>query len=353
MANVERRIVELQSCEIRTSEDGNGMQFSGYASVFNTPTQIGSFRETVAPTAFTRAVKEGQDVRLLFNHDSNMILGRSGVNMNLSTDAKGLRVQADLPDTTLGRDMAELVRSGIVTQMSFGFSVAQDGDEWRKGEDGVAERTLNDLNLFDVSPVVYPAYDTTTAEVRALAHQIETDSDDPTFSIVETIVTACESLGELVEMNFADEDFELRAYTQAQRDEMAKSGAAMPDGSFPISNAKDLKSAIHLAGHSKTYSADEVKAHIRKRAKALGLTDQLPEGWMESNAGEEATETRVGAMLSSENKSRVRAAMQHLQDLMDAADSTDALDPTNDGASYNSSQMDINRRTLEILEASL
>jgi hypothetical protein len=67
--------------------------------------------------------------------------------------------------------------------------------------------------------------------------------------------------------------------TEAKREKRAKSGAALPDGSYPIFDAQSLRSAIRLVGRSKKHSAAEVKAHIIKRAKALGLANLLPEGW--------------------------------------------------------------------------
>jgi hypothetical protein len=68
-----------------------------------------------------------------------------------------------------------------------------------------------------------------------------------------------------------------RFFSADQRSELASSGAAMPDGSFPIKNEKDLKNAIRLVGRAK--NPDEAKAHIIKRAKALNLTDDLPDDW--------------------------------------------------------------------------
>jgi chorismate-pyruvate lyase len=68
--------------------------------------------------------------------------------------------------------------------------------------------------------------------------------------------------------------FEKRDYNTAARERMAESGAAMPDGSFPISNRTDLMNAIRSIGR-----ALAAKQHIKRRARALGLTDMLPEGW--------------------------------------------------------------------------
>jgi hypothetical protein len=68
-----------------------------------------------------------------------------------------------------------------------------------------------------------------------------------------------------------------RDFSQSERDAAAKKGHAMPDGSFPIENGQDLRNAIQAIGRAKNPAA--AKAHIRKRAAALGMTDMLPEGW--------------------------------------------------------------------------
>jgi HK97 family phage prohead protease len=77
--------------------------------------------------------------------------------------------------------------------------------------------------------------------------------------------------------------WEERSYSQGERDKMAKSGEALPDGSYPIANATDLASAIKLVGNGKASNAT-VKAHIIKRAKALGLTAKLPDGWTQQRS---------------------------------------------------------------------
>jgi HK97 family phage prohead protease len=101
------------------------------------------------------------------NHDSNLVLAsrRSGT-LRLSEDERGLRVEADLPDTSAGRDIRELMRTGVVDKMSFGFQVDRRGDRW--SDDGM-ERTLTKINLHEVSVVTgFPAYEATKAAVRSL-----------------------------------------------------------------------------------------------------------------------------------------------------------------------------------------
>ena len=158
--------VEFRSFVGELRSDGN--TFVGYAAVFNSPSEPLPFIERIAPGAFTRTLRDRKkDIRLYVNHDSNLVLAsrRSGT-LRLSEDERGLRVEADLPDTTAGRDMRELMRTGVVDKMSFGFQVDRRGDKWN--DDGT-ERTLTSVRLFEVSIVTgFPAYEETMAAVRSL-----------------------------------------------------------------------------------------------------------------------------------------------------------------------------------------
>lgn len=82
----------------------------------------------------------------------------------------------------------------------------------------------------------------------------------------------------IIDAEFPEEETEeKRQYSQAQRDEMAKNGQAMPDGSFPIADRADLENAIRAIGRAKDEAA--AKRHIMKRARALGATDMIPDSW--------------------------------------------------------------------------
>lgn len=155
--------------------DGDPVRFYGYAAVFNSPSERlydprkGDFTETIRPGAFKRTLGRDNDVRMYVNHNSDMVLAstRSGT-LELSEDDHGLRVTAELPDTTYARDLANLMRTGVVDSMSFGFSVVDD--HWNGDQ-----RELREVALHEVSVVSgHPAYpDTAGATVR------NTD-DDPT-----------------------------------------------------------------------------------------------------------------------------------------------------------------------------
>ena len=159
---------EFRSFEGEIRAQGDGRTIVGYAARFDVPSEPLPFTERIAPGAFAKSLRSrSKDVRLYVNHNSDMVLAskRSGT-LRLEEDEKGLRFEADLPDTTTARDLRELMRSGVVSTMSFGFTVARGGDKW--SADG-SERTLTGINLHEVSVVTgFPAYPQTTAAVRSL-----------------------------------------------------------------------------------------------------------------------------------------------------------------------------------------
>ena len=178
LSKIETRI-QTTDFEVREDETG-GMLFEGYAAVFNSPSEPLPFTEKIAPGAFRGSLRMRNDIKLLWNHDTGQVLGstRAGT-LSLYEDERGLRVRAQLPNTTLGRDTAELIRRGDVNAMSFGFSVPKNGDSWN--ENGT-ERTLNQVRLHEVSIVAFPAYTATagTATVRGLdkiAKRADVDPD--------------------------------------------------------------------------------------------------------------------------------------------------------------------------------
>lgn len=165
----------------------------GHAAVFNQWASIGGmFRERVMPGAFKRAI-DTQDVRALFNHDPNVVLGRNRANtLTLSEDATGLRYEIVPPDTQAARDLLISIERGDISQGSFGFRATQGGQQWN-WDPAVPERTLTDVDLFDVSPVTFPAYEGTDVAVRHLeqcraAAQAELERLAPDTSIVRRLV---------------------------------------------------------------------------------------------------------------------------------------------------------------------
>jgi len=160
---VERRIIG----EIRMDPpaDGKSGVLVGTAAVFNTPTDIGGFfREQIAPGAFTAAIRN-DDVRALIDHNSSLILGRNRAGtLRLAEDDRGLQVEIDPPDTSYANDLLISMRRGDINQMSFGFRALKE--TWDDTQDPPL-RTLEQVELFDVSPVTFPAYAETQISVRA------------------------------------------------------------------------------------------------------------------------------------------------------------------------------------------
>jgi HK97 family phage prohead protease len=165
--------------EVRIETRDGKQQLVGYAAVFHRSGEAGTeYRlaedvvERIAPTAFNRALSEKHDARALFNHDPNMILGRAAAGtLRLSVDQRGLRYEIDLPDTQTGKDVAASVARGDLTGSSFAFSInGKAGQRFEKG-DKYDVRHILDVDLFDVGPVTYPAYEATSTGLRSEGHQ--------------------------------------------------------------------------------------------------------------------------------------------------------------------------------------
>jgi HK97 family phage prohead protease len=160
--------VQLRSIELRSEVAGN--KLTGYASVFGQYADFGSFLETLAPTAFDATlVDPATDVRSYYQHDPARLLGRQGSgSLRLSTDSTGLHFELDIPDTSDGRDLRELVTRGDLTGMSFGFIAGLE--EWGNTPDGRELRThVSVARLIEVSPVSRPAYAGTSVQLRSLS----------------------------------------------------------------------------------------------------------------------------------------------------------------------------------------
>ena len=169
MNDIERRFFAAGTCRIERRAD-NKVRLIGYAAVFNERSEnLGGFREVVAPGAFAEAI-EKDDVRGLFNHDPNWVLGRNTAKtLHLSEDSRGLLYEIDLPETQSVRDQVVApIERGDVSGSSFGFRVRPNGQDWADDDDGVTIRTLKSVRLFDVSPVTFPAYPQTDVAVRCL-----------------------------------------------------------------------------------------------------------------------------------------------------------------------------------------
>ena len=202
---------EFRSFEGEIRAEGDGNTFVGYAAKFNVPSEPLPFTERIAPGAFRKSLRQrSKDVRLYINHNSDMVLAskRSGT-LRLSEDETGLRVEADLPDTTAARDLRALMTSGVVSTMSFGFTVPRGGDKW--SGDGM-ERTLTGINLHEVSVVTgFPAYPQTEAAVRSLEKLSERTGID-----VDEIHEVLDALADGDQVDPSKADLLINAITEAK-----------------------------------------------------------------------------------------------------------------------------------------
>ena len=173
MTVIERRTL-VEPVEFRAS--GDKLIAGGYAYVFGKRSQnLGGFVEQVAPGFGKKSLQE-QDVRALFNHDPNMILGRLGAGtLRMEEDSTGGAYEIDLPDTTVGRDVAKLLERQDVAGSSFGFRTIED--DWSETEQGFPLRTLKQGSLRDVGPVTFPAYTDSSSALRCLAEKRSLDID--------------------------------------------------------------------------------------------------------------------------------------------------------------------------------
>jgi len=171
--------------EHETRADGS-MVLRGHAALYDTPTDIGGmFTEVIQRGAFDGALQRGDDVRALLNHDPNMVLGRTKAGtLRLWLDDRGLAYEVDLDaENDVSRRVWRMVQRGDVSQSSFAFTVPAGGAKFEPAasREVLPRRVITNVELYDVSPVTYPAYAETTVSARDLPRAVvdaETDAID-------------------------------------------------------------------------------------------------------------------------------------------------------------------------------
>jgi len=160
----ELRTFEMQELRAVAKDDDKTPRITGYAAVFNKWSEdLGGFKEKISPGAFRETLKTA-DVRALFNHDPNYVLGRtSAKTLSLEENNTGLKVQITPPGTQWADDLLVSINRGDISQMSFGFRVIED--DWHDKPSGI-QRVIQEVELFDVSPVTFPAYPQTSVALR-------------------------------------------------------------------------------------------------------------------------------------------------------------------------------------------
>ena len=174
----ERRFI-YEGAEVRTKK-GAKPGIEGYAAIFDKRSvNLGGFAEIVRPGAFSRFLKNAPDVRGLYNHNPDNLLGRtSNQTMRMSEDSKGLAYDIDLADTSCARDVYNLVDRGDVSGCSFSFTIPdrQNGQRWEDSKDEQGNymllRELRDVDVYDVGPVTFPAYPDTNVDARSIVSSL-------------------------------------------------------------------------------------------------------------------------------------------------------------------------------------
>jgi HK97 family phage prohead protease len=163
---IEQRTIK---CEFRVSNDSGKPTIFGYAAKFGVcSADMGGWVEVIAPGAFDATLVQNPNVRGLFNHNPDNILGTTASGtMRLKTDDVGLAYEIDPPDTQVARDLVVSMQRGDISASSFGF-VCQDASWSYDEQSGMEVRTVKQADLYDASVVTYPAYPDATSGVRSL-----------------------------------------------------------------------------------------------------------------------------------------------------------------------------------------
>jgi len=189
--------IERRSCsaQLRAAKDADAFQITGLAAAYNVESaDLGGFKEVVAPGAFTRALREKQDVRCLYNHSTDHVpLGRVGNGtLKLEDSATGLRFTCQLnPESEAHRNVFAAIKRGDISQCSFSFITDADGQKWEHRY-GSSRRTLTDLKrVLDVSAVCYPAYPTgTSVEARGIDYALPASIADMEWEAIKNKIRA-------------------------------------------------------------------------------------------------------------------------------------------------------------------
>jgi uncharacterized protein len=198
MGKREVRTVQANELRITRADDGSKM-LSALIPYNSDSVDLGGFTETIAPGAFKAALGADADVLCLRDHDSSILLGRTkSKTLSLEDSPNGLRYKCKLPNTTQASDLAESVDRGDLDATSFGFQTISD--TWLEDKaTGTVRRTLNEVELFEVSPCSFPAYPSSSVSFRSCPLELRSrlttkrgdDNDDGTDMECECECSQC------------------------------------------------------------------------------------------------------------------------------------------------------------------
>lgn len=183
--DIERRFIKaVADVELRAGKGGSGANekvLFGRAIAYGAYSRdLGGFVERVEPGFVAQTLADGADVLARYQHDSDMLLGRTASGtLTLADSEEGLDYEVRLPDASYARDLAALAVRGDVMHSSFAFRMMPGGDSWGETDQGTPLRTLKRGGgaLVDVAPVVSPAYPDATSGLRSLAEHRGLDLD--------------------------------------------------------------------------------------------------------------------------------------------------------------------------------
>ena len=163
---MERRVIQTKEA-FKTREENGKRYIEGYFSVFNQPYEVfPGWIEEIAPGAFSRTLREGKDVKVLWNHNSDIVLGSTqNRTATLREDDIGLFGSDEIneEDQDAKNGYARVSR-GDVRGCSFGFEIRSMEESW--DDDGIYRTRITDVELYEVSPCTFPAYSQTSVSAR-------------------------------------------------------------------------------------------------------------------------------------------------------------------------------------------
>jgi uncharacterized protein len=256
---MERRFLEIGDVELRA--EGDGLTLEGYAAVFGQEAVIwDAWREEVAPGAYAKTIQEN-DIRALFNHDENIVLGRNRAGtLKLAEDERGLKATITAPDNEWGRPVVDAVKRGDVTGMSVLFKVIKH--EWTRAPEGSKElpkRTIKEARLYDAGPVTFPAFVATTIAAR---------SQDSELEELEDVLAEARRIERCVAHGMG--------LTRADREVLERAVAMLQERMAPIepeADGEDTVRAHHSEGEPEGDGEDTAQPHhsADERARRLAL----------------------------------------------------------------------------------
>lgn len=265
MSTLEREVFfTLDDIEWRDSGDPERKDettLRGHAAVFNSLSEdLGGFRELIAPGAFRAALRRRPDVRLLVNHSGLPLARTASETLELREDAQGLHVFARLdkndPDVVSLRGK---MQRGDVDQMSFAFTMREDGDDWAVAEDETVVRTIladGVDELFDVSVVTYPAYRHTSVSMRSVLQDAISRGRLPDLTVARAEELASEEA--TLDVSGYPGITEVAEETQGEeRDAAPTQAAGAGDEEVDVEQAPDLVAELKVGSRAAATLARE------------------------------------------------------------------------------------------------